>query len=132
MPENDSQSADELLPVIYSELRKLALAKIAQQGPGQTLQATALVHEAWLKLGGDHFAKSNGREHFFRACAGDSCLRDEVEALIQAHEAAGGFLEQKPNTQPSTENNVTERPGTFIGRCKLIEHLGEGGCGLFS
>ena len=64
------------------------------------------------------------------ACAGDSRLRNEVEALIQAHEAAAGFLEHKPHTRPSGENNVAERPGAFIGRYKLIENLGEGGFGV--
>lgn len=58
-----------MLPVVYDELRKLAGAKIAEQRPGQTLQATALVHEAWLKLGGNPLATWHNREHFFRACA---------------------------------------------------------------
>jgi RNA polymerase sigma factor (TIGR02999 family) len=58
-----------LLPLVYEELRKLARAKMAQQALGQTLQATALVHEAWLKLSGDGTAKWQDREHFFRAAA---------------------------------------------------------------
>jgi RNA polymerase sigma factor (TIGR02999 family) len=67
--EGNSKSADELLPLIYEELRRLAMAKMAQQAPGQTLQATALVHEAWLKLSADGLPKWLNREHFFRACA---------------------------------------------------------------
>ena len=65
----DPQAADQLLPLVYEELRKLAAAKMAQDKPGQTLQATALVHEAWLKIageGGEHFAN---RRHFFKAAA---------------------------------------------------------------
>ena len=50
--QGDPKAADELLPLVYEELRKLAAAKMAQQSPGQTLQATALVHEAWLRLTG--------------------------------------------------------------------------------
>jgi hypothetical protein len=45
----DAQAADQLLPLVYEELRKLAAVKMAQEQPGQTLQATALVHEAWLR-----------------------------------------------------------------------------------
>src|SRR6188508_1410643 len=63
----DPQAAEQLLPLVYDELRKLAAAKLAQEKPGQTLQATALVHEAYLRLVGDmHFAN---RGHFFAAAA---------------------------------------------------------------
>jgi RNA polymerase sigma factor (TIGR02999 family) len=65
----NAQAADELLPLVYDELRKLASAKIAQQPPGQTLQATALVHEAWLKLARNERTPWNDRQHFFRAAA---------------------------------------------------------------
>src|SRR5436309_10218608 len=65
----DRQAASELLPLVYAELRKLAAAKMAQQSPGQTLQATALVHEAWLKLTGNETSTWRGRQHFFRAAA---------------------------------------------------------------
>jgi RNA polymerase sigma factor (TIGR02999 family) len=58
-----------LLPLVYEELRRLAAAKMAQQPPGQTLQATALVHEAWLKLAGNSEANWRDRQHFFRAAA---------------------------------------------------------------
>ena len=62
------QGAEELLPIVYSELRRLAAAKMAQQPPGQTLQATALVHEAWLKLAGGN-PHWQDRQHFFHAAA---------------------------------------------------------------
>jgi len=65
----DSKAAEELLPLIYEELRKLAAHKMAQEQPGHTLQPTALVHEAWLRLvgsGPDHW---NSRGHFFAAAA---------------------------------------------------------------
>ncbi len=66
----DPKAADQLLPLVYEELRKLAVVRMANEKPGQTLQPTALVHEAWLKIAGDgqqHFAN---RRHFFKAAAG--------------------------------------------------------------
>ena len=66
----DAAAAEQLLPVVYDELRRLAAAKLAQEMPGQTLQATALVHEAYLRLiGGDGSQPWNGRGHFFGAAA---------------------------------------------------------------
>ena len=65
----DSQAADQLLPLVYDELRKLAAAKMAQEQPGQTLQPTALVHEAWLRLVGNENPRFDGRGHFFAAAA---------------------------------------------------------------
>src|SRR5262245_61700751 len=67
--EGDSRAAAELLPLVYEELRRLAAYKMAQEKPGQTLQATALVHEAWLRLGQSNRQEWRGREHFFRAAA---------------------------------------------------------------
>ncbi len=65
----DLQAAEELLPAVYEALRGVAAAKMAQQPPGQTLQATALVHEAWLKLAAGSNDKWRDRQHFFRAAA---------------------------------------------------------------
>ena len=65
----DRQAAEELLPLVYEELRRLAASKMAQEQPGQTLQATALVHEAWLRLVGDANPRFDGRGHFFAAAA---------------------------------------------------------------
>ena len=63
-------AAEELLPLVYEELRKLAASKLAHEKPGQTLQATALVHEAYLRLLGDgNSEKWHGRGHFFAAAA---------------------------------------------------------------
>ncbi|HZZ71431.1 MAG TPA: ECF-type sigma factor [Pirellulales bacterium] len=63
----DPQAAAELLPLVYQELRKLAAARMTQEKPGQTLNATALVHEAYLRLVGDQ--SFDGRGHFFAAAA---------------------------------------------------------------
>jgi RNA polymerase sigma factor (TIGR02999 family) len=65
----DARAAEELLPLVYDELRRLAASRMAHESPGQTLQPTALVHEAWLRLTGNADAKWDGRAHFFGAAA---------------------------------------------------------------
>ncbi len=68
--EGDPNAADQLLPIVYDELRKLAAAKMNLENPGNTLQATALVHEAFIRLtAGDGEAAWDGRGHFFAAAA---------------------------------------------------------------
>lgn len=67
---DDPQAAEALLPLVYEELRELAARRLAQEKPGRTLQATALVHEAYLRLVGDDGRSGwNGRGHFFAAAA---------------------------------------------------------------
>jgi RNA polymerase sigma factor (TIGR02999 family) len=65
----DPTAAEQLLPLVYDELRRLAAQRLAQEKPGQTLQATALVHEAYLRLVGPQDPGWNGRGHFFAAAA---------------------------------------------------------------
>src|SRR5512142_2407369 len=66
----DPDAAEQLLPLVYDELRKLAAARLADEKPGQTLQATALVHEAYLRLVGSQRPQDwHGRGHFFAAAA---------------------------------------------------------------
>ncbi len=65
----DAKAANELLPLVYQELRRLAAQKMAHEAPGHTLQPTALVHEAWLHLGGDGQPTWQNRAHFFGAAA---------------------------------------------------------------
>lgn len=67
--QGDPRAAEELLPLVYDELRKLAAHKLASQPPGHTLQPTALVHEAWLRLVGNHEARFANRSHFFSAAS---------------------------------------------------------------
>lgn len=64
-----SLPSEDLLPLVYDELRRLATADMRNEGPGQTLQPTALVHEAWLRLAGNDDRRWNDRAHFFRAAA---------------------------------------------------------------
>jgi RNA polymerase sigma factor (TIGR02999 family) len=68
--QGDARAAEQLLPLVYDELRKLAAQKLAQERPGQTLQATALVHEAFLRLvDAEHARRWENRSHFFAAAA---------------------------------------------------------------
>ena len=67
--QDDTAAAEVLLPLVYEELRKLAAHRMASESPGQTLQPTALVHEAWLRLGGPGQPAWQNRAHFFGAAA---------------------------------------------------------------
>jgi RNA polymerase sigma factor (TIGR02999 family) len=67
--QGDPKAGVELLPLVYQEVRKLAAARMAKEPPGQTLQATALVHEAWLRLVGSEQQTWQNRAHFFGAAA---------------------------------------------------------------
>jgi RNA polymerase sigma factor (TIGR02999 family) len=70
IPPGDRETPAQLLPLVYDELRKLAAQQLAHEAPGQTLQPTALVHEAYLRLVGDHADQHwHGRRHFFAAAA---------------------------------------------------------------
>src|SRR2546422_4284279 len=67
--QGDPRAAQELLPLVYDELRKLAAHKMANEAAGHTLQPTALVHEAWIRLGGDAQTAWQNRAHFLAAAA---------------------------------------------------------------
>jgi len=77
--EGDTKAPEKLLALVYEDLRRLAASKMAHESPGQTLQPTALVHEAWLRLVGDGSPEFAGRAHFFAAAA-ESMRRILVEA----------------------------------------------------
>ena len=81
--------ADELLALVYDELRKLAAAKLGRESGAQTLQATALVHEAWLRLGGDAQAPWANRAHFFSA-AGEAMRRILIDNARRKQAARHG------------------------------------------
>jgi RNA polymerase sigma factor (TIGR02999 family) len=89
--QGDPQAAGQLLPLVYDELRKLASQKLAREKPGQTLQATALVHDAYLRLVGTEDPGWEGRGHFFAAAA-EAMRRILVENARrkQAAKAGGG------------------------------------------
>jgi RNA polymerase sigma factor (TIGR02999 family) len=90
----DERAAEKLLPLVYEELRRLAAARMAQQPPGQTLQPTALVHEAWLRLVGAGQEHWNSRGHFFGAAA-EAMRRILVEsARRKKRQKHGGGLDR--------------------------------------
>jgi RNA polymerase sigma factor (TIGR02999 family) len=94
LEQGNAAGADELLPLIYDELRRLAAAKMANEAPGQTLQPTALVHEAWLRLGADKQPNWQNRGHFFGAAA-EAMRRILVEnARRKARLRHGGQLQR--------------------------------------
>src|SRR5215472_6205009 len=81
--QGDPSAAEKLLPLVYEELRKLAAQKLAREKPGQTLQATALVHEAYLRLVDvDRAQQWNSRGHFFAAAAEEVTWRVSMPGLI--------------------------------------------------
>ncbi len=93
----DRQAGAELLPLVYDELRKLAAAKMAHEKPGHTLDATALVHEAYLRLTGSRSYES--QSHFLRAAAGSMrrILVDHARARNAAKRGAGRRVELQPD-----------------------------------
>lgn len=89
----ESGAAEQLLPLVYDELRQLAAQKLSQEKPGQTLQATALVHEAWLRLVGEEY-RFSGARHFFLMAA-EAIRRILVEnARRKRRPKHGGHLER--------------------------------------
>jgi RNA polymerase sigma factor (TIGR02999 family) len=86
----DERAAEQLLPLVYDQLRHLAAAKIAQEAPGQTLQPTALVHEAWLRLVGSGNQHWNGRGHFFGAAA-EAMRRILIDRARKRHRERHGY-----------------------------------------
>ena len=90
----DAQAAEKLLPLVYEELRRLAAAKMANESPTQTLQPTALVHEAWLRLARQSRADWKSREHFY-AVASDVMRRILVDRARRRRSGKhGGGLER--------------------------------------
>jgi len=75
--------AEELLPLVYEELRKLAAHKMAQESPGQTLQATSLVHEAWLRIAGSHDRQWHGVQSFVGPVNAQSEFPILFEAILE-------------------------------------------------
>jgi RNA polymerase sigma factor (TIGR02999 family) len=94
--QGDSLASEQLLPVVYDELRKLAAGRLAQEKPGQTLQATALVHEAYLRLvGHDGSQRWDNRGHFFAAAA-EAMRRILVEEARRKQSLKrGGLLDRR-------------------------------------
>ena len=103
----DPSAAAELLPLVYGELRKLAAARLAAEAPGHTLQATALVHEAYVRLVGSRPGEAwNGRGHFFAAAA--EAMRRILVEHARRQEICGPSAAVTGTA--STSRNATQRP----------------------
>jgi RNA polymerase sigma factor (TIGR02999 family) len=124
----DAKAAAELLPLVYDELRKLAAARMADEKPGQTLQATALVHEAYLRLvGPGDVARWDGRGHFFAAAA-EAMRRILVEsARRKAAVKRGGvavreelFYAEVVAPEPDDELLALDEALTLLGQTDAV------------
>jgi RNA polymerase sigma factor (TIGR02999 family) len=107
----DPLAAEQLLPLVYEELRKLAAAKLAQEAPGQTLDATALVHEAYLRLVGNNAAPSfDHRGHFFAAAAEARrrILIDQARRKASLKRGGGRCLPLESGLDPAAETRPTD------------------------
>jgi hypothetical protein len=103
--QGDPKAADELLPLVYQESRKLAAHRMAREAPEQTFQPTALVHEAWLKPVGKYDPTSEGRAHFFAAAA------DALRKLApKRRREAGSLLDDATPKDSSTESKFWCEP----------------------
>ena len=107
----DPQAAERLLPLVYDELRRLAEARLAQERPGQTLQPTALVHEAYLRLVDVEYRQTwNGRGHFF-AAAGEAMRRILVDLARRkrSRKHGGGLQRQDLSAAEQVESQRDDR-----------------------
>lgn len=117
----NAKAADELLPLVYQELRKLAAAKMAREKSGQTLQATALVHEAWLRLAGSDHQQWRGRSHFYGAAA-EAMRRILIEkARRKAAQRHGGGIQPDELHESQIELKVPAEE--FIAVHHAVEEL---------
>ncbi|MEO6434503.1 MAG: ECF-type sigma factor [Tepidisphaeraceae bacterium] len=115
LQQGDRQAAGKLLPLVYDELRKLAASRVAQEAPGQTLQATALVHEAYLRLVDVEQAQEwNGRGHFFAAAA-EAMRRILIENARRKKRLRHGGGRQRVNVEGlALTLNTNERPDELL------------------
>lgn len=116
----DGKAAEELLPIVYDQLRRLASRKLAQEAPGQTLQTTDLVHEAYLRLAGSDQAWEDKR-HFFAAAA-EAMRRILVERARQKKQLKrGGQLKRVPMADPAAATGPS--PDEVLSVSDLLERL---------
>jgi len=119
--QGDPHAAEQLLPLIYDELRKLASAKLVHEKPGQTLQATALVHEAYVRLlATDKDQHWDNRRHFFAAAA-EAMRRILVEAARRKHRLKHGG--DGIRVSNAIEIASTERPEKVLALDEALDRL---------
>ena len=111
----DPRASDELLPFVYEELRKLAAARMANEQPDHTLQATALVHEAYIRLVGDVPQSWDSRGHFFAASA-EAMRRILIERARQKRsQKGGGNVRRNGETRGGSAKPIPERANRPLG-----------------
>lgn len=122
--QGDPTAADELLPLVYDELRKLAAVRMAGEGSDHTLQATALVHEAWLRLGADSQPAWQNRAHFFAAAA-EAMRRILIDAARRRHARKhGGDLERVDVADPALQIAAPGRDEELLAVHESLDRLG--------
>jgi RNA polymerase sigma factor (TIGR02999 family) len=120
--QGDPSAADQLLPLVYDELRKLAAARLAQEKPGQTLQATALVHDAYIRLVDVEKAQHwNSRGHFFAAAA-EAMRRILVEIARRKNREKHGCAWNRVDLEDVQATNVMS-PGDLLALNDAMEAL---------
>ncbi len=121
--ENEEPGAPEkFLELVYGELRQLASAKMARESPGHTLQPTALVHEAWLRLGGDAQPTWHNRGHFFAAAA-EAMRRILIERARRRHAARHGAGQVRVNVDEIELANEGENDAQALAVNDALERL---------
>ena len=129
--QGDVKAADELLPLVYKELRLLAAQKLSQERPGQTLQATALVHEAYVRLVEAESQDWNSRGHFFMAAA-EAMRRILVEsARRKGRLKRGGDLRKEASFKIDTlESQMNLSPDDLMALDEALTRLANEDCAL--
>ena len=117
----DPRAAEELLPLVYDELRRLAAQRLAREAPGQTLQATALVHEAYLRLVGAEDPGWNGRGHFFAAAA-EAMRRILIERARRTQSLRRGGDRDRLDLDPA-ELAAPERSDDLLALDEALDRL---------
>ena len=119
----EESSADRLLPLVYGELRKIAAAKMMREAAGQTLQPTALVHEAWLRLGGDAQPAWQNRAHYFSAAA-EAMRRILIDnARRRRAQRHGGGMEKVRADETGLEIAAPEADAQLLQLHEALEAL---------
>ena len=119
--QGDVKAADELLPLVYKELRHLATRKMSRESPGQTLQATALVHEAYIRLVGAEAQNWKGRTHFFTAAA-EAMRRILIENARRKQRLKRGGDQKKVNLEDA-EPAVAKPAEDIVALNEALEKL---------
>ena len=119
----DAEASEALLPLVYDELRQMAAAKMARERPGQTLQATALVHEAWMKVSAGNEQRWQNRRHFFGAAA-EAMRRILIDRARKRNRTRHGAGLGRVDLQ-SIEIAETATDGQLLAVNEVVERFAE-------